>query len=310
MAKTGQDIVEKENLPKNLDRLAAQREMYFQAKRLFLLQFILIAVVPVVLAGIAVALLLLSATTDLNWLRAGYAVIVAGTDVFLINHVISQLKQKAACVQELFDCEVLSLRWNNVCSGEQPKPEDIKRYADRYRSRVKSQDNLRDWYAKTIAEVDGPAAKVICQRSNFAYDGAIRRSFLYWIISLSLIILVTIFSVALAVNVSARAIATMSLLPVLPLLVFLWKLIKELNASIKNLDSLNATITRLWSEILNDTATNVESTIRQVQDRIYTNRKTSPLIPEWFYNWKRSRLEEQMYYGVEELVQEYRAVVK
>jgi hypothetical protein len=158
--------------------------------------------------------------------------------------------------------------------------------------------------------VDGPAAKVICQRSNFAYDGAIRRSFLYWIISLSVIILVTIFSVALAVNVSARAIATMSLLPVLPLLIFLWKLIKDLNTSIKNLESLHATITRLWSDILNNTATNVESTIRQVQDRIYTNRKTSPLIPEWFFNWKRSRLEEQMYYGVAELVQEYRAVVK
>ncbi len=36
------------------------------------------------------------------------------------------------------------------------------------------------------------------------------------------------------------------------------------------------------------------------------NRKSSPLIPEWFYDQKRPTLEQQMYYGVDELVEQYK----
>ena len=306
MANTGQDIVEKENLPKNIERLAAQSEMYFQAKRLFLLQFILTAVITVVLAAIAIALAAFNATLDLNWVRASYGVVAAGADIFLINYFINQLRQKAACVQELFDSDVLSLQWNNVGCGEQPKPEDIKRYADKYLTRVRGYDNFRNWYAKTITDVDGPAAKIICQRSNFAYDTAIRRSFLYWVVGISLGILLAVIIIALTGNASARAFAAMSLFPILPILVFLARLIKEHIASIKNLDSLNASIMKLWSEILSNPAADVEPAIRQVQDKLYLNRRTSPLIPEWFYDWQRPLLEKQMYYGVDELVEQYR----
>src|SRR6267378_6029811 len=38
MTNTGQSIKEQENLTKNIERLAAQKEMYFRAKRLFVLQ--------------------------------------------------------------------------------------------------------------------------------------------------------------------------------------------------------------------------------------------------------------------------------
>jgi hypothetical protein len=97
-----------------------------------------------------------------------------------LNQFINQLRQKAASVQELFDCDVLDLEWNKVCVGEQPQPEDVKKYADKHLKRVGNYDKLNTWYAETIKEVEGVAAKVICQRSNFSYDSAIRRSFLYW----------------------------------------------------------------------------------------------------------------------------------
>jgi hypothetical protein len=275
-----------------------------------LLQFILTAGITAALAVIAALLAAFTATPDLNWVRATYGLAAAGGDIFLLNHFINQLRQKAACVQEQFDCDVLNLHWNKVCCGEQPKPEDIKRYADKYLSRAKSYDKLQNWYAKTIAEVDGPAAKVICQRSNFAYDMAIRRSFLYWVVGICLVILTAILVIALIVNASGRSIAAMSIFPILPVLVFAGRLVKEHLASLKNLDSLNASIMSLWSEILIGPALDVERTIRQIQDKLYLNRRSSPLIPEWFYTWKRPCLEEQMYYGVDELVQQYRARAK
>ncbi len=307
MASTGQIIVDRENLLKNIERLAAQKEMYFQAKRLFALQFIVTGVVTVLLALIGIALSYLSSGFDWNWVRGGYGLIAATGDLLLLNHFINQLRQKAACVQELFDCDVLDLQWNKVCCGEQTKPEEIKKYADKHLKRVKSYDKLKTWYAETIKEVDGPAAKVICQRSNFAYDVAIRRSFLFWVVGISLGIVAGVLVIALIMNAPARAIVSMSLFPILPIILFLGKLVKEHRTSLQNLDDLNSTITRLWADVLGGTAGNVEATVRQVQDKIYQNRKTSPLIPEWFYDWQRPGLERQMYYGVAELVEQYKA---
>jgi hypothetical protein len=34
--------------------------------------------------------------------------------------------------------------------------------------------------------------------------------------------------------------------------------------------------------------------LRKIQDKIFCSRKESPLIPEWFYKKKRSKLEEGM----------------
>lgn len=306
MDNIGQSIVEKENQQRNIERLAAQKEMYFHAKRLFFVQFIVTVLITVLLALIGLVLPYLSSTIDWNWVRGIYGVIAAIVDLFILNHFINQLRQKAASVQELFDCDVLDVEWNKVCVGEKPQPEDIKKYADKHIQRIKSYEKLITWYAETIKEVDGIAAKVICQRSNFSYDFTIRRSFQYWLVGITLTILVVTVLIALALNVSTRELVSMSLLPILPILSFLGKLVKEHSTSLKNLESLRSNITSLWSEVLGGTATNVETTLRRIQDKIYQNRKSSPLIPEWFYDRQRSKLEQQMYYGVSELVKEYK----
>jgi SMODS-associating 4TM effector domain len=306
MAKTGESIVEKENLGMNIERLAAQKEMYFRAKRLFYLQFIVTVLVTIILAVIGLALPHLGNTIDWNWVRATYGVLAAVADVFLLNHFINQLRQRAASVQELFDCDVLDVEWNKVCVGEKPPPEAIRKYADKHLKRIGTYDKLINWYAEAIREVDGPAAKVICQRSNFSYDSAIRKSFVFCMSGLSIVVILVSFLIALALNTSTRSLFTLLILPVLPILTFLVKLIKENVTSIKNVESLNSHITTLWTDVLSDAARNVEKTLRQIQDRIYLNRKSSPLIPEWFYDWQRPSLEKQMLYGVDDLVDQYK----
>lgn len=307
MANTGESILEKENQPENIARLAAQQEMYYQAKRLFMLQFIVTVGVTIVLAVIGIVLSYFVSGVDTNWVRGGYGMMAATVDLFFLNHFINQLRQKAASVQELFDCDVLDVEWNKVCVGDKPKPEDIKKYADKHLKRVKSDNKLRTWYAETIKDVDGPAAKVICQRSNFGYDASIRKSFLYWLVGIALVILLIVLALALITNAQTRTIVTMSLLPILPILIFLGKLAKEHRTSLQNLDSLNSNLMGVWADILAGRNNGGETRIRQIQDKIYLNRKTSPLIPEWFYDWKRPALEQQMYYGVDELVRQFQA---
>lgn len=306
MNNIGHDIIDRENLPKNIEKLAAQKELYFRAKRLFALQLFLTIVVTVLLTALSFALSYYGYDFP-DWVRGFYGVIVTILDLFLINRFINKLRQKAASIQESFDCNVLDLECNKILVGEEPLSEDIKKYSDKHLRRVKNFDKLKTWYAETIKDVDGIAAKVICQRSNFAYDYAIRNNFLYWVVGISIGIFALLVIGSVAKNITLQSFFLTVLLPFMPVLTLSVKLYNDHNASIKNLESLKSHLKTLWSNILHGTETNPENAIRQIQDKIYLNRKSNPLIPERIYDYLRPKLEEQMYYGVEELVEEYNA---
>lgn len=305
MNSVGQQIVEKENHPKNIERLAAQKEIYFRAKRLFFWQLVLTVFMTVFLTFLGLALS--SFGYNIDWFRGAYGIVVALIDLFLLTPFINQLRQKAASIQELFDCDVLGLNWNKILVGDKPMNEDIKKYSDKHLRRVKSFDKLKTWYAGTIKEVDGDNAKIICQRSNFSYDYSIRKSFLFWVVGISIIIFILLAVIALINDLGLRSFVLTVILPFLPVLTLSIKLYNEHSTSIKNLESLKSHLTGFWSDVLNGTATNPETSLRQIQDKIYLNRKSNPLIPEGIYDRLRPELEQQMYYCVDELIEEYRS---
>ena len=307
MNSTGQNIVARENLPKNIERLAAQREIYYRAKQLFGLQLFLTIIVTLFLT--IVGLVFSYFGLNIDWLRGIYGVLITFADLFLIN-TLNKLRQKAAAIQESFDCDVLNLEWNKVIVGDEPLIEDVKKYSAKHLSRVKSFDELKNWYAETIAAVDGTAAKIICQRSNFSYDYAIRSNFLFAIAGGALTILILLISFALFENLTLRSFFLTVILPFMPVLTLSAKLYNDHNSSIKNLESLKSNLNTLWSSVLSGAAANSDATIRQIQDKIFLNRKSNPLIPELIYNRLRPKLEAEMYYGVDELVEKYVAVKK
>jgi len=304
MDRIGNSIVKKENLQINLERLAAQKEIYFQAKRLFFLQFFLTVVMTVLLSFAALALSYFGYNID--WFRGAYGIVVVLIDLSFINIFLNHLRQKAASIQELFDCDVLDLGWNKVVVGDKPLIEDIKKYSEKHLLRVGNFDKLKNWYAERIKEVDGVAAKLICQRSNFSYDYSIRKSFLYWMVGISVAILILLILIALFMNMGSRSVVMTILLPFLPILTFSVKLYNEHNTSIKNLESLRSHIFGLWSAVLDGNADNQEATLRQIQDKIYLNRKSNSLIPERFYDFLRPRFERRMESCVDDLVENYR----
>lgn len=304
MDSVGQSIVEKENQQKNIERLAAQKEIYFVAKRLFFWQLVLTAFVTVFLTLLDLTLSPLG--YSIAWIRGLYGIVIALLDLLLLTPSINQLRQKAASIQELFDCEVLGLEWNKILVGDKPMNEDIKKYSDQHLRRVKSFDKLKSWYAETIEAVDGAAAKIICQRSNFSYDYSIRKSFIHWVVGISIAIFVLLAAIALFNDVSLRSFVLTVILPFLPVLTLSVKLYNEHGTSIRNLESLKSHISGLWSGVVSGTTINLESPLRQIQDKIYLNRKSNPLIPERVYDRLRPGLEQQMYYCVDELVEEYK----
>lgn len=304
MNNIGITIIEKENHLVNIERLAAQREMYSLGKTYFNLQLIFNVFVTVLL--LVVGLLLNHfCEIKIDWIRTFYAFTILLIDNLVITALINQLRQKASSVQEMFDCDVLNIEWNKILVGEKPHNEEVNKFYKKYLSRVKDLSNLKNWYAISIGEIKTNAAKLICQRSNFYYDFALRNYFIRWVIGISVVLLIIIVFSSCLNDVSARTLFISGLFPYLPILSMALKLYNEHTTSIKNLESLKSAINSAWSNLLMKEVVS-EQTIRQIQDRIFLNRKSNPLIPDKMYNKLRSNLEEQMYYSVSLLVEEYK----
>lgn len=304
MSNIGAAIIQKENLSVNIERLAAQREMYSLGKTYFNLQFIFNILITVLL--LAVGLLLnYFCEVKIDWIRTFYAFTILLIDNLVITALINQLRQKASSVQEMFDCDVLNVEWNKILVGEKPHNEEVNKFYKKYLGRVKDLSNLKNWYAISIGEIKTNAAKLICQRSNFYYDFALRNYFIRWVIGIAVTLLIIIVFSSCCNDVSIRTLFIAGIFPYLPILSMALKLYNEHTTSIKNLESLKSTINSAWSTLIKGEAVS-EQTIRQIQDRIFLNRKSNPLIPDKIYNKLRSNLEEQMYYSVNLLVEEYK----
>lgn len=144
MDNIGAAIIERENRQVNIERLAAQRQMYSLGKKYFSLQIVLNVIITVLLL-IAGLLISQFSTIKIDWIRAFYAFVVLLIDNLVIVNLINQLRQKASSIQELFDCDVLALEWNKTLVGDKPLNEDINKYYNKYLKKFQDLNNLKNW---------------------------------------------------------------------------------------------------------------------------------------------------------------------
>src|SRR5213079_2941142 len=109
---------------------------------------------------------------------------VAVLDVALLDRWKRSFQQRAAAIQELFDCRVLDLEWPTL---KTPKPdaEDVKGLAT-----GRDVSKLRGWYPASVAPLSMHAARVVCQRSNCRWDSKLRRYFRAMVVGLAIFLLV------------------------------------------------------------------------------------------------------------------------
>lgn len=290
-------IIERENETSSLEKLAAQREIYSDAKVFFILQTL-----------VSVILLVLLSFTQLIIPSYDFTLIIATISLFvviidyLMDIHIGNLKEKAAKIQEYFDTYVLQLKWNNILCLEKPEYDKIYNYTQKHKKKSDFLE-LSNWYESDINKVSEEIAILICQKTNCNYDKSIRKrynSVILWtgIITLSLILIFTIFS-----GISFAKILLTVLFPAIPIIQWTLKNINSNNQSISALEQLNSLINANW-ELAKKGNELSKIELRQIQDGIYLNRKSSPLIPDYVYNKMRNKLEAQTHYTVNQLVEE------
>ena len=298
-------IFQAQNEEMHINQLAAQRQLYFEGKRLQWYLFVI--VVPITILIFVLGNLFQSFQT----FTAFWGGIITLIEIAVLN-VESNFRIKASKIQELFDCEVLQLPWNKVKCQTKPDLEDIIHYSKKHLSEPGNREKLINWYFEKSDCLSLPYSRLICQRANLSWDSKLRRRFgrIILLILSGLFFIMTI--IAFSVNLTVNTFFLFWLLPILP--VYVWGCIQCFSQfqAANELDKLKQILDEIWDDIFQKNANNEDicKISRDIQDEIFSTRKNTIAIPDVIYNKFRDNDQSWMYKTSDQLCIEALKVIK
>ena len=157
-------ITIKQNEKRQLQRLAAQRQLYSTAKRIFGWQMFFSGLLTVILAFFVVF------DPSLKTLAVSWGIFITLIDFFWLTPLQNSLKDSAAKIQEMFDCDVLELPWNDLKADTHPDPDPelIKEQSEKYEKNLLKGARLENWYDHLeISDLLLNVERIAWQISNF-----------------------------------------------------------------------------------------------------------------------------------------------
>ncbi len=289
-----------QNAQRQLERLAAQRRLYSQAKVVLGAQLVL-----TVLVAAAGAFLAVFVPGVKGW-AALYGLCVAVLDAAVLDPFQKSLRQKAALIQERFDCDVLRLEWPEWKVGGRPDAELIYEEAGRQARRDPGFEGLRNWYPPAVGRLPLHLARIVCQRSSLRYDSGLRRRYNAWLVALLAALFVLVLVAGLAGGMSVEKFVLTILAPLSPALLWVIREFKRQAEAAEALEKLKKQAEGLWASALRMTVSPAEAELgaRRLQDEIFERRRNNPPIFDRVYDLLREGRETQMNMAAAELVEE------
>ncbi len=285
---------------KQLDRLAAQRQLYSDAKRVQAIQIIL------VIPAVVIWAILVARYPGLQVYAASWGIGLALLDVLVFARVQRYFKERAAKIQELFDCDVLRLEWSVLKAGRRPDAETILEASSRYGNLNNSDATLQDWYPREVGKLPIHLARIICQRINCWWDAQLRQRYAVWVLTVGMLLGICVLLVGLIGGLTLEKFVLAVLAPLLPAAVLGIRQIDENLERAKVAYRLKQYSEDLWEKAISggEAPEELAAKSRNLQDAIYDNRRFSPLIFDWIYQRLRTRQEEQANKGAKDLVEQ------
>ena len=292
-------IPETQNSQKQLERLAAQRELYSSAKTLYFWQLVGNISVPIIFTSISLLF------TNLSFYSALYGICFYLFDSLIIEPAINRRKVKAAKIQELFDCDVLEIKKSTFKISTDITVEEVLNHYDAHKKIDSNIEKIKNWYPAEVGDLDISVARLICQRMNYCWDSRIRSSYSN-LIKLVNVILTILIIISVSVGRLSGEQTLLILSGLLPFFRFSIKQYQDNKDSSEKLAKLNTFFDALWEKIQRNEVgkTELDETARRIQDEVYENRTKNPLIPDIFYKYYRGNDESLMSRSSENLVQE------
>lgn len=291
----GQEILYKQNLDVNIDRLLAQRRLYSNAK---IMQYILIAItviIPVLIAFVTNFSNL--RIDDTSWIYTIYAIVVIFGEKIL-EIFIDRNKKTAASIQEKFDTNIFDIPENELLNSVFIDHDIVRKYSKKDKLNANKTSRVTNWYSTRIDCLQTNIAILFCQRMNICYDQNIKKKYNKLLISLSVLTFITLLIISLTNDFSLKKFIIEVILPSIPILNFTYKEINQNIESVDNLQKLREIIENKLSSLSRNDTIEIEE-LRNIQDRIFNNRILSPLIPDFIYKILWTELEDEMNYSVE-----------
>lgn len=294
------NISKKQVLENQLERLAAQRQLYSDSKMVLALHIVLSVPIVILLSLLASIFPVIKAYVAL------WGIIIAFLDIILFTPLEESLQQKAAKIQELFDCDILEIEWNKTKVGNYPDPELVIYAAKKYQNKNKSYSDLINWYPPSVENLPLHLARLVCQRANCWWDADLRRRFANYLILLLLFMSIVITLLGLVGGFTLDNFILAVITPLLPsVLLGARQYSKHRKASLL-LDRLKVEVNNYWEKGLSGKLTLGELDVlsRNLQNEIYENRSKNPLIFDWIFKLLRRNHEDEMNKGADVLVKE------
>jgi hypothetical protein len=246
-----------------------------------------------------------AAVPDAKSYSAFWGLLVALADVLWLTPLQKRLREHASRIQEGFDCDVLTLPWNDIKVGRQEDHEFVREQANKYEKIASRFPSIDNWYAPVVGILPIEVARIICQRSNCWWDSNQRRKYANLIIGSLTIIVLCVLGLGLIGGLTVEKLFLAVISPLSPAIILGIRQYSEHREAAGRLDKLKEHAEKLWLAAL-ATPRNTDLSIksRVLQDEIFENRKRSPLVLDWLYRHLRDDYEAQMNYGAEQLVAE------
>lgn len=291
------EMVSRQDEPKALRLLIAQRRLYSRAKRWLAIRWF--GMLAIGLAAPVVSVI---------WPRlAVVAGAIAGLWIFLGRTLLvfaqSSATTKAAALQEQFDFYVYGMPQSIERSG-MPLMEDISKIAgpDTHLKEMATKEELLGWYSINPQDA-GAVTVAISQRANAAYsDSLLRTTAIVWGVATAVwgVILIVISIIA---RLSLLTFIAGVLLPILPAFLDVVQYVVGVWRSAKDRRDLANSIERR----LGDVGETLEGADLLVwQERLYDLRRSAPQVPDRIYKIKRAVNERAMKSAADQLAQRIR----
>ncbi|HVZ16228.1 MAG TPA: S-4TM family putative pore-forming effector [Terriglobales bacterium] len=294
------DIPDDQNEPIQIERLAAQRYLYSCSKRLLLIQLVLGGPIAIVWSFLVLQY------PHLKDVAAAWGFFVFLLNVLLVDGYQKSWQERAAKIQELFDCEVLKLPWNTIKVGSRPIPEEVHENAAKYFQRETSAPALKDWYPTKVGRLPLPVARIICQRTNCWWDARQRKRYAQCIAGVAVVVVGGLFWVAFAAGMTLPNLILKVIAPALPIIGLSVRQWKDQRSAVSRLEALHSHANSLWAQALqgvdDETLTHAS---RQLQDEIFSSRKFNPPVFDRLYKLLQPESEVEMNRSAADFVDEW-----
>jgi len=293
-------IPQQQLLPNQIDRLAAQKYFYLMAERIHTVHLFLSG--PCVLLGSLIVVFF----PKFNVYTAFWGILITFSDILFLDSYQKSLKKQAAKIQELFDCEVLSLDWSILKCGRRPEEETILEAALKFNAIQPNYPYLKNWYPSEVGQLPIHKARIICQRTNCWWDAKLRRTYANVIIFLVIILAIILLILGLISGSTLENFLLATLVPLTPALILGTRQYKEHIESALSWQNLKEYSEYLWEQAIvgQKSLQEITQLSRHLQDEIYEHRCKSPLIFNWLYHRLRPTYSQQMDRAVKVMIEE------